>query len=111
VGKTDKGRGSGMKGMIEVPEGWHDEIEKYALRIRELLWGEAIQAEKDAMSCNMAEIFAFAAEWIEQHKYEKDNTETIEDGFGSTWGAWCPECHKKTMVVVRPGKVQCNHCG
>lgn len=37
--------------------------------------------------------------------------DVIEDGFGSAWSAWCPMCHQKTMVVVRPGKVQCNNCG
>ena len=37
--------------------------------------------------------------------------ETIEDGFGSTWSAWCPTCKRKSMCVVRPGKVQCNYCG
>jgi len=35
----------------------------------------------------------------------------IEDGFGSAWSAWCPECNQKTMCVVRPGKCQCNNCG
>jgi hypothetical protein len=43
-------------------------------------------------------------------KEPKDGS-TIEDGFGSVWSAWCPECGKKSMSVVRPGKVQCNHCG
>ena len=37
--------------------------------------------------------------------------DVIEDGFGSAWSAWCPECGKKEMVVVRPGKCQCNNCG
>jgi len=39
----------------------------------------------------------------------KDNS-TIEDGFGSYWSAWCPSCGKKSIVIVRPGKAQCNHC-
>lgn len=30
--------------------------------------------------------------------------ETIEDGFGSTWSKCGPSCD---LVVVRPGKVQC----
>jgi len=34
----------------------------------------------------------------------------IEDGFGSGWSAWCPQCGLKTMCIVRPGKVQCNYC-
>lgn len=37
--------------------------------------------------------------------------DTIEDGFGSVWSAWCPECGKRTMNVVRPGQVQCSNCG
>jgi Zn finger protein HypA/HybF involved in hydrogenase expression len=42
-------------------------------------------------------------------KSPKDN-DIIEDGFGSSWSAWCPTCGKKSMSVVRPGKVQCNNC-
>ena len=42
--------------------------------------------------------------------YEPKDASTIEDGFGSCWSAWCPECGKKSMSVVRPGKVQCNNC-
>jgi hypothetical protein len=38
-------------------------------------------------------------------------SDTIEDGFGSEWSAWCPMCHQKSMSVVRPGKAQCNNCG
>ena len=34
--------------------------------------------------------------------------ETISDGFGSVWGAYCPTCGEKSMSVVRPGKVQCD---
>lgn len=41
---------------------------------------------------------------------DERSDETIEDGFGSTWSAWCPKCGKKTMSVVRPGKVQCDNC-
>jgi hypothetical protein len=37
--------------------------------------------------------------------------DTIEDGFGSIWSAWCCMCNTRNMVVVRPGKVQCNVCG
>ena len=48
------------------------------------------------------------AGWV---KLEKPNPEdTIEDGFGSMWSAFCPTCKQKSMVVVRPGKVQCNNC-
>jgi len=41
----------------------------------------------------------------------RGNTNVIEDGFGNAWSASCPECGKKTMFVVRPGKVQCSNCG
>ncbi len=43
-------------------------------------------------------------------KSEKEN-DIIEDGFGSSWSAYCAMCGKKTMQVVRPGKVQCADCG
>ena len=41
--------------------------------------------------------------WVKQ--------ETISDGLGSEWLKKCPDCGKDEMVVVRPGKVQCNNCG
>jgi hypothetical protein len=39
------------------------------------------------------------------------DNDTIEDGFGSIWSAWCPTCGRKSMEVVRPGKCQCSYCG
>ncbi len=42
---------------------------------------------------------------------EVDTPATIEDGFGSRWSAWCAMCGRKSMQVVRPGKVQCEFCG
>ena len=35
---------------------------------------------------------------------------TISDGFGNSWAKKCPNCGKEAMVVVRPGKAQCNNC-
>ena len=35
----------------------------------------------------------------------------ISDGHGSERDAECPTCGRMSMVVVRPGKCQCNHCG
>lgn len=48
----------------------------------------------------------------EKNIYEDDDEagDTIEDGFGSEWSAWCPKCGEKSMEVVRPGKVQCGNC-
>jgi len=43
-------------------------------------------------------------------KEPKDDS-TIDDGFGSVWSAWCPECGEKSMSVVRPGEAQCANCG
>lgn len=37
--------------------------------------------------------------------------DTISDGFGLTCSVVCPQCGKRTMEVVRPGKVQCSNCG
>lgn len=42
---------------------------------------------------------------------KKKEPETISDGFGNTWSAFCLTCKKKTMQIVRPGKVQCSRCG
>ena len=35
----------------------------------------------------------------------------IEDGFGNSCSTICPDCHRHSMEVVRPGKVQCGFCG
>lgn len=53
---------------------------------------------------------AFQVKEILEWVLESDNDETIEDGFGNAWSKRCPECGKLTMVVVRPGKVQCDNC-
>ncbi|KKL83131.1 hypothetical protein LCGC14_1977800 [marine sediment metagenome] len=36
----------------------------------------------------------------------EEDSEIIEDGFGSAWSATCPMCNEKSMSVVRPGKAQ-----
>lgn len=43
--------------------------------------------------------------------YESCDDDIIEDGFGSVWSAWCYMCGRKSMQIVRPGKVQCGYCG
>ena len=48
------------------------------------------------------------------HEFEPDDPaddDIIEDGFGMSVSAWCPECGQKSMCIVRPGKVQCDNCG
>jgi hypothetical protein len=35
----------------------------------------------------------------------------IEDGFGSIWSVVCPDCHDRSMEVLRPGHAQCMNCG
>lgn len=34
----------------------------------------------------------------------------ISDGFGTSTSIRCPQCHKKTMTVVRPGDIRCSEC-
>jgi len=52
------------------------------------------------------------ARWTKKaYEFLLRKEETISDGFGSTWLKRCPECGKDSMVVIRPGKVQCNNCG
>ena len=46
-----------------------------------------------------------------KHWKKINKPDIIEDGFGSAWSIKCPECGRKSMQVVRPGKVQCKHCG
>ena len=47
--------------------------------------------------------------WFGWSRPEDDDT--IDDGFGSVWSAWCCRCGEKSMSIVRPGKVQCGNCG
>lgn len=55
--------------------------------------------------------------WNEMYSEERKKlqeaavTDTVSDGLGSVWSAYCPECKRKSMEVVRPGKVQCSFCG
>jgi hypothetical protein len=41
----------------------------------------------------------------------EDDSDTISDGFGSTWSSKCAMCGKNSVQIVRPGKVQCTNCG
>ncbi len=43
-------------------------------------------------------------------KTTTESAQVITDG-ENIWLKRCPECGKKTMEVVRPGKVQCSNCG
>ena len=45
-----------------------------------------------------------------QKKLEKEK-DTIEDGLGSVWSAYCAQCGKKSMFVNRPGDARCENCG
>ena len=57
--------------------------------------------------------------WWKHLKYTPNNSrmpdifnidgDYITDGFGSYWWAFCQKCNKRSMVVVRPGKVECEH--
>jgi hypothetical protein len=42
---------------------------------------------------------------------EGEDDDTIDDGFNNAWSKTCLECGRKSMQVVRPGKVQCAYCG
>ena len=48
---------------------------------------------------------------IESKEFREPIEDTINDGFGNVWSAWCHNCKQKTMEIVRPGKVQCSECG
>lgn len=57
-----------------------------------------------------AQIESWTVDEADRPSWRKDD-DTLEDGFGSVWSAWCPVCHNKSISVVRPGKVQCDECG
>jgi hypothetical protein len=60
--------------------------------------------EMTERNCDLPDL---AAE-VEAMKMEAD---LIDDGFGSSWSAYCAMCGKRTMQIVRPGKAQCSECG
>jgi hypothetical protein len=70
-----------------------------------------------AASLNLAEArkdLETVSDWDISCKVPKEivkSIKTIEDGFGNVWAKKCPECGKNKMVVVRPGKAQCDNCG
>ena len=83
-----------------------------------------LDAELNIVDCKTAEDFIGifikvklddAGKHSQRAKKKKscDNGENdlVEDGFGSAWSAYCPECGKKSVSVVRPGKAQCSYCG
>jgi hypothetical protein len=66
-----------------------------------------------AASLNLAEArkdLETVSDWDMQFKLPK-SLRTISDGFGSVWAKKCPDCGIGTMVVIRPGKAQCDNCG
>lgn len=54
--------------------------------------------------CSFYDMCPLGFYWYDIHNV------TISDGFGSSWSIICPECGQPTMVIVRPGKVQCTEC-
>lgn len=48
---------------------------------------------------------------VPERPEQKEEIELISDSEGSQWPKICAMCHKPSMQVVRPGKVQCEHCG
>ena len=47
--------------------------------------------------------------WKDNPKSEEG--EMVDDGLGSSCSAWCPQCHQKTMQIIRPGDIRCADCG
>lgn len=54
---------------------------------------------------NTKDEFVFILKKVEKHKGR-----IIEDGFGNSCSAICPQCKKESMQIVRPGKFQCKYC-
>jgi len=59
------------------------------------------------LKTTLAEIL-LELEIADERRREDD---TISDGFGNAWDAICLNCGRRSMEVVRPGKVQCAYCG
>ena len=93
-------------------------------KISEFIDGENKGPHPDTIKCEQAR--ELLRECIEDHEGRPDaywmmrcrafldgeiHEQTIEDGYGSSWSAYCPMCGRKSMHVARPGKAQCSHCG
>ena len=48
-------------------------------------------------------------DWMCKPRKPKDE-EVLDDGFGMQCSPYCPDCGRKSMSIVRPGKVQCDLC-
>jgi hypothetical protein len=80
-----------------------------------------MDAELNIVDCKTAESFIEtyindilqhgSARGTRSKKKDIGKNAIVEDGFGSAWSAYCPECGKKAVHIVRPGKAQCSHCG
>lgn len=49
-------------------------------------------------------------EWFKESRDEPPDDDIVEDGFGTSCSAYCPECHEKSMYVCRPGDIRCSNC-
>ena len=72
--------------------------------------------QNEALNELLKDLLFEVKEWRNKFPDEKINQKTIQkddiisDGSGGMWSAICPQCGEKSMVVVRPGKIQCNQC-
>jgi len=48
--------------------------------------------------------------WTAEQIAQALHKDTIEDGFGSIWSAYCEKCENRSMQVVRPGIARCAIC-
>ena len=93
----------------------------YVVVYHDMVWGAALLVVeggelKEAWSGHaypLACLTPDVAWWSGPHDgpSEASAPDTIADGHGSAWSIVCPDCGKRTMHVVRPGKVQCGECG
>lgn len=72
------------------------------------IWGELVYHVHDIGELKFRHLLS-AVDSVVGIKWP--SSDTIEDGYGGAWSAWCPECGRKTMQIMRPGKVQCANCG
>jgi hypothetical protein len=94
-----------MEGLFQVGMSWTNHGEWHIDHKRPCASFDLLNAEEQKQCFHFTNLQPlWAAENIKKGKQ-------ITDGFGNFWPIKCSMCNKNKMEVVRPGKVQCGHCG
>lgn len=96
--------------LMEQADRQAEDIKRYRMSL-ECVMANCINPAHTMTTLGLEETVDACSEIAQSALKGTDDADTISDGFGSTWSKTCAMCGKKTMEIVRPGKVQCGECG